>query len=97
MKTKVYNELAIEFLKEDIPEEVLFTGLASEVGEVLSERKIELLYDVNRDTLIKDELGDVLWFITAIAHQRGYTLKDLMVTNIAKLEDRLLNPKKVEE
>jgi len=97
MKTKIYNELAMGFLKEGIPEEILFTGLGSEAGEVLGERKIELLHNVTRDAQIKDELGDVLWYLTVIANKRGFTLSDLMKSNIAKLEDRVLNPKKVEE
>lgn len=65
-------------------------GLSGEVGELHSVvakairdgRKYE--YDQN----IKKELGDVLWFISAIAADHGFTLEDVARANISKLTDR---------
>lgn len=65
-------------------------GLSGEVGELHSVvakairdgRKYE--YDQN----IKKELGDVLWFIAAIAADHGFTLEEVAIANINKLKDR---------
>lgn len=70
------------------PNYALF-GLPGEVGEVMS-----LFAKDIRDTQhdldekLKKELGDVLWFIAAIAHDNGFKLSDIAAANIAKLEDR---------
>lgn len=94
MKTEVYNELVMAFFEEGTNDEILFTGFASECGEVMSERMKEVRKGLDRTEQIKDEMSDVLWFITVIARQRGINLKDLMTHNIMKLENRALNPKK---
>ena len=95
MKTKLYSKLAMDFFTEGTTDEILFTGLGSEAGEVLAERRKECITGNQRTEQIRDELGDVLWYVNAIATSRGFTLKDLMSYNIAKLEYRLLNPKKL--
>jgi len=38
--------------------------------------------------LIK-ELGDVLWYVSAIAHDLGFALSHVADINIGKLQDRL--------
>lgn len=63
-------------------------GLAGETGEVLE--KIKKFY---RDAVIdreavKKELGDVLWYVSALAGDLGFTLDDVAQTNINKLRDR---------
>ena len=63
-------------------------ALAGEAGEVANTHKKELRDKVNkRDDLIL-ELGDVLWYVTACAHELGVTLNDIMIANIEKLMDR---------
>ena len=94
MKTGIYNSVAMQFVEKGTTDEILFTGLASEVGEVMSERMREVRKGEERTKEIIDELSDVLWFVTVIAQQRGYSLKDLMLHNVNKLEDRLHNGKK---
>lgn len=68
-------------------------GLAGETGEVCDKLK-KAIRDKNgvvdsfdRDE-IKKELGDVLWYISAIANELGLTLEDVAKTNIAKLTSR---------
>jgi NTP pyrophosphatase (non-canonical NTP hydrolase) len=39
---------------------------------------------------IMKELGDVLWYVWAIAEELGFSLNDIAVTNIHKVADRKL-------
>ena len=68
-------------------------GLAGEAGEVANiVKKIQRDYggeitDEIRAKL-KDELGDVLWYISACADELGLTLTEIAEFNIAKLAKR---------
>ena len=63
-------------------------GLAEEAGEVagLATRELWKQIPQNPDNWL-EELGDVLWYLTAAAACRGYTLEDLYNYNVKKLED----------
>lgn len=72
--------------------------LAGEAGE-FSEHVGKAIRDDNflvdthdlteeREALMLKELGDVMWYIAAAAHEMGYTLSEVAECNIAKLEDR---------
>lgn len=62
-------------------------GLASEIGEVLSLWKKKTTGSMNdrvfREAL-KIELGDVLWYLSSVAHLHGLTLEDIAQSNIRK-------------
>jgi NTP pyrophosphatase (non-canonical NTP hydrolase) len=64
-------------------------GLAGESGEVADLLKKHLLHGVpfDRSALVK-ELGDVLWYLAAIAEDHGVTLDEVAQTNVAKLRAR---------
>lgn len=68
-------------------------GLAGEAGEV-AEKVKKLIRDTNgmvTDTFresIKKELGDVLWYISAIASDLNMDLQDIAITNYNKLKSR---------
>ena len=63
-------------------------GLVGEAGEA-SEKIKKLIRDGKLDkALTAKELGDVLWYLTALAKELGYTLSDLAEINIVKLLDR---------
>ncbi|MEZ5422949.1 MAG: nucleoside triphosphate pyrophosphohydrolase family protein [Pyrinomonadaceae bacterium] len=68
-------------------------GLAGEAGEVANiVKKIQrdhngILTDETRAKL-KDELGDVLWYISACADELGLTLAEIADFNIQKLAKR---------
>ncbi|MBX3290992.1 MAG: nucleoside triphosphate pyrophosphohydrolase family protein [Acidobacteria bacterium] len=70
-------------------------GLAGEAGEVANiVKKIQrdhggVITDETRAKL-KDELGDVLWYISACADELGLTLSEVAEYNVAKLEKRHL-------
>lgn len=68
-------------------------GLAGEAGEVANiVKKIQRDHGgvINDDTKIKlkDELGDVLWYISACADELGLTLAEIAAYNIEKLAKR---------
>lgn len=68
-------------------------GLAGEAGEVANiVKKIQrdhdgILTDEIRSKL-KDELGDVLWYISACADELGITLTEIAEYNVNKLAKR---------
>jgi len=94
MQTKVYTHLVSQFYERGTTQETLFTGFASEVGEVMSERTKEVRNGEKKTVEIVDELSDVLWYLTMIARSRGYTLEEVMKHGFNKLKDRKLNGKR---
>lgn len=66
-------------------------GLAGEAGELANKVKKLLRGDTNRDELmdgIKAEMGDILWYLSALADDIGVNLSDVAGDNIAKLASR---------
>jgi NTP pyrophosphatase (non-canonical NTP hydrolase) len=69
-------------------------GLASEAGEVAGKIK-KVLRDQDGDfaraplDAIRDELGDVLWYVAVLAADLGLSLDDIATTNLAKLSSRM--------
>lgn len=64
-------------------------GLSAEAGEVADLVKKS---QYNGGSLhlgnLLLELGDTLWYVTALADRFGWTLEDLIVANVQKLEKR---------
>lgn len=68
-------------------------GLASEAGEVAGKVKKVLRdhagdFDQDQIAAIKDELGDVLWYVATLAADLGLPLDDIASHNIDKLRSR---------
>lgn len=66
-------------------------GLAGEAGELANKVKKLLRGDTNREELlegIKAEMGDILWYLSALADDIGVNLSDVAGDNIAKLASR---------
>ena len=80
MKKELYEHLISDFYDEghrnhfNLPD-----GLLEEAKEVQFASTLEEL---------KDELGDVLWYVTTLARINGWTLSDIMTENYHKLERR---------
>lgn len=68
-------------------------GLTGEAGELANKYKKVLrddggiLYDEKKQMLI-DELGDVLWYVSALASDLGVELEDVASQNLQKLHKR---------
>ena len=65
-------------------------GLAGEVGEVCEKVKKHIRDGrvLDKEDLTK-ELGDVLWYLSALAGDLGINLEDVAVTNYNKLKSRM--------
>ena len=64
-------------------------GLCGEAGEVADVIKKHLFQGHELDKAkIKDELGDVLWYISLLCDGIGYTMDEVMEKNIDKLRKR---------
>jgi NTP pyrophosphatase (non-canonical NTP hydrolase) len=69
-------------------------GLASEAGEVAGKVKKVLrdqggAFGPAQAAAIKDELGDVLWYVAVLAADLGLSLDAIAADNLAKLESRM--------
>ena len=92
METIKYQQEAMKYMTDTVAADPVSYGvlnLSAEVGEVSDKfakglRKNE---DVD-DKAVLHELGDVLWCLTCVAHGMGYTLEDVAVMNLEKLEGR---------
>lgn len=68
-------------------------GLSEEAGEVAGKISKWIRDDngqpekLDKEAVAK-ELGDVLWFVSNLAYDLGYTLSDIAYMNIKKLQDR---------
>lgn len=75
-------------------------GLAGECGEFVelvkkAWRKREWPGGAHGDKWIS-ELGDIVWYVTRLAHLLGYDLADVLDYNMRKLKDRAINGKREE-
>jgi NTP pyrophosphatase (non-canonical NTP hydrolase) len=64
-------------------------GLAGEAGEVIDHLKKHVGHDheLDREKVAK-ELGDVLWYVAAIATSLGLELDQVVAANVEKLRKR---------
>jgi len=70
---------------------VPFLGLIGEAGSVITELKKNLRDGnayTNYNNKLKEELGDVLWYISTIATENNISLEDIALNNLAKIKDR---------
>lgn len=84
-QTKIYpREIGIEYC---------CIGLGGEGGEILNKLKKVLrdkggVFDDEVKLQLMDEASDVLWYVTALAQELGFTLDQVMEHNIQKLMGR---------
>ena len=64
-------------------------GLSGEVGELVDTVKKHVFYNQPFDMVnAKEELGDILFYVTAMAGELGLSLEGVMEANKAKLDLR---------
>lgn len=83
-----YSHLALKYEITGIDPLHKILGLVEESGEVAGKFKKRLRGQDITDEQIAYELGDVLWYLNAIAVNLGYSLESIAVMNLKKLEDR---------
>ena len=64
-------------------------GLAGECGEVCELIKKDIRDKSIDKTALKKELGDTLAYLTNIANMYDFSLEDIAIANLDKLEDRM--------
>jgi NTP pyrophosphatase (non-canonical NTP hydrolase) len=85
----LYQEEAMSFRMESADQGYALLGIAGEVGELLGYIAKAVRDDTSADLLhIKKELGDILWFVAAIADDVGLSLGSIAEGNIEKLSGR---------
>lgn len=96
MTFKDYQDKAVETAIYGAGNSIIYPalGLANEAGEVLGKIK-KVLRDKDGDfsqeetrEAIAAEIGDVLWYIAALARDLNVPLDVIAKQNIAKLQDR---------
>jgi NTP pyrophosphatase (non-canonical NTP hydrolase) len=76
---------------KDVNNIVPFLGLIGEVGSVITELKKNLRDGnayTNYTNKLKEELGDVLWYISTIATENDLNLEEVAKENLKKIKDR---------
>lgn len=67
-------------------------GVTSEAGELADHLKRHTFYGTPFDVgNVKEECGDLMWYIALICRACGFTIEDVMGANIAKLKKRYPN------
>jgi NTP pyrophosphatase (non-canonical NTP hydrolase) len=93
MDFDVYQELAsrtrADHESRDLAIAILTLGLTGEAGEAAEEIKHYLGHGHDLDMQkFKKELGDVLWYLSQLAHMFNINLSEIAELNIAKLRAR---------
>jgi len=67
----------------------LISGLASEAGEVCGviQKAAYKFIEINRDDMLM-ELGDTLFYLTALANHFRFTEQEIKEANLKKLKER---------
>lgn len=95
MQLKEYQEQALVTAQYGAGPKIIYPalGLANEAGEVLGKIK-KVLRDNNAEFTeekckeISKEIGDVLWYVAALASDLNISLEDIALENLQKLKDR---------
>lgn len=95
MDINKYQKKALEaaVFGHDRAFEYLVMGLCSEAGEVAGKYKKVIrdkkgIVDIGDFNAIADELGDVLWYISVLAHHVGCSMDYIANKNLEKLQSR---------
>jgi len=85
-----YQRKAVSFAIYPDTHKVLYPalGLCGEAGEVAEKVKKQIRDGVFNRYEVAKELGDVLWYLSNIANDIGYSLKEIANINVDKLTGR---------
>ncbi len=93
MTINEYQELAMRTANPEVDRDGMLLngvmGLCGEAGEVIDIVKKHLFHLHPLDAYkLKDELGDVAWYLALTSHALGLTLEEVLEHNIEKLKKR---------
>jgi NTP pyrophosphatase (non-canonical NTP hydrolase) len=64
-------------------------GVVTESGELMDAMKKHVFYGADPDKVnLKEELGDLFWYIAVLCDALGISFEEVWETNIAKLKSR---------
>jgi len=67
----------------------MILGIITEAGEVADAFKKNIAYGKEIDWInVKEEIGDIMWYISNLAEINKWDLREILETNIKKLEVR---------
>ncbi len=67
----------------------MLMGMMTEVGELIDVYKKNLAYGKDIDiTNVKEEIGDLMWYIAGFCKYNNFDLTEILQTNIEKLKQR---------
>lgn len=67
----------------------MILGIVTEAGELADAYKKDIAYNKPVDMVnVKEEIGDIMWYIGNLCKLQGWDLQDICDTNIAKLRTR---------
>jgi len=66
-------------------------GISGEAGDVAGCIKKTLFHQNDQTKGIRENLGDVAWYLAAICNHFGWKLEDILTENIEKLKQRYPN------
>jgi len=81
--------------KPEYKDIVPFLGIIGEVGSVVTQLKTKLKDGESFTAFghnLKEELGDVLWYLSTIASENNLSLDDIAKENLVKIQDRFNDP-----
>ena len=96
MQFDEYQRKSIEFAIYPATHRILYPalGLAGEAGEVANKVKKFIRDGADKESFevkkveIASEIGDVLWYCAALAHDLGFNLSEIAAENYSKLSGR---------
>ena len=90
MNFKEYQRKAVSFAIYPATHKVLYPtlGLCGEAGEVAEKVKKQIRDGVFHRHEVAKELGDVLWYLTMVCNDIGYSLDEVATLNLEKLWSR---------
>lgn len=94
-----YKELAESLLGNTVNDDYrklrlvhMALGLGGEAGEVIDVIKKAFMYGKKLDTEnVKEECGDMLWYMSNLLHEVGSSFEEVMQMNVDKLSKRYPN------
>lgn len=93
MKIKEYQNKAsrtLAKLETPLQDDLhMVLGMQTEAAEISDAYKKHMAYGRKLDLVnVKEELGDLMWYIANLCNLHGWDLQDILDTNIKKLQAR---------